>query len=54
MRRTLICPHQIREAPSFLHTLRIVERAYSRGADVRRMMSIVIIYVNTHNASAVG
>ena len=37
-----------RKAPSFLHTLRIVERAYSRGADVGSMMAIVIIDVNSH------
>ena len=36
-----------RKAPSFLHTLRMVERAYSLGADVRLMMAIAIIDVNT-------
>jgi hypothetical protein len=48
MRRTLICPPQKGKAPSFLHALRMVERAYSRGADVRSMMAIVLIDVNTH------
>jgi len=48
MRRTLICPPQKRKAPSFLRALRMVERAYSRGADVGPMMVIVIIDVNTH------
>jgi hypothetical protein len=39
-----------RKAPGFLHTLRMVERAYSQGADVRRMMAIDIIDVNSNNS----
>jgi hypothetical protein len=31
----------------------MVERAYSRGADVRRMMAIIIVYVNINTALVV-
>ena len=49
MRRNSHMPPLKKKAPSFLHTLRIVERAYSRGADVGPMMAIVIIDVNSRD-----
>ena len=42
-------PARERKAPCFLHTLRMVEWAYSQGADVGRMMAIGIFDVNMNN-----
>ncbi len=48
MRRTLIHVHPKKEAPRFRRTLGIVERAYSRGADVKWRMILFGIIVNEH------